>query len=70
MLQIIGYLLCVYLVFKGIEIWMIGTTAKKENNRWAGVIGGLFFWTAFALAILFAVFFTAQGAAMPRFGGY
>jgi hypothetical protein len=40
MLQIMTYLLCVYLVFKGIEILQIALMSSKEN-RSAGIIIGI-----------------------------
>jgi hypothetical protein len=32
MLQIITYLLCVYLIFKGIEIWQIANVKSRESE--------------------------------------
>jgi hypothetical protein len=39
MLQIITYLLCVYLIFKGIEIYQIANSSAKENNHGPLVLG-------------------------------
>jgi len=35
MLQIITYLLCFYLVIKGIEILQIGISSSRPSSRWA-----------------------------------
>ena len=63
-------MLCVYLCFKGAEIWMIGATAPKELGRGASWAGALLFVAAVGIAVLFAVGFTAQGASMPAIGRY
>ena len=40
MLQIITYLLCVYLVFKGVEILQIALMSNREDRR-AGIAIGI-----------------------------
>jgi len=62
MLQAIGLLMCAYLCFKGIEIWMIGTTAPKELGRGAAWAGALVFVAAVFVAVVFAWLFIAMGA--------
>lgn len=71
MLQIITYLLCVYLVFKGIEIFQIANVKSKENEG-----RGLYLGTAMIIiaAILALVFYTlinsqaeAVGSGAPSF---
>ena len=63
MLQLIGFLLCAYLCFKGAEIWMIGATAPKERGWGPAFVGALVFVAAVAIAAFFAWGFLAQGAA-------
>lgn len=43
MLQIITYLLCVYLVFKGFEIFQIALTGSQEQSRNAAMVIGVLF---------------------------
>jgi hypothetical protein len=62
MIQTIGLLMCVYLVFKGAEIWMIGATAPKELGRGGAWAGALLFVVAVAIAVFFAWLLIAQGA--------
>jgi len=54
MLQILTYLLCVYLVFKGIEIFQIAFMSQRQERRAGLVIGVL----AIILSIVGAVSFT------------
>ena len=69
MLQLVGYLGCVYLVLKGLEILVTALAGREEKNvhnlnlllallALAGAIGA---------AYLFVGWFTAQGNAMPNF---
>lgn len=62
MIQTIGLLMCVYLVFKGLELWMIGATAPKELGRGAAWAGALLFIVAVVVAVAFAWLLIAQGA--------
>lgn len=48
MLQIITYLLCVYLVYKGVEIFQLGYVAPDDRRRTAVTVGVV----AVSLAIL------------------
>ncbi len=61
MIQTIGLLMCVYLVFKGLELWMIGATAPKELGRGAAWAGALLFVAAVAIAAFFAWLLIMQG---------
>jgi hypothetical protein len=67
MLQIITYLLCVYLVFKGVEILQIGLMSTNENRARLGKMIGI---TAVVLSVVFAVVFTLwidlQAGAIPE----
>jgi uncharacterized membrane protein HdeD (DUF308 family) len=53
MLQIITYLLCVYLIFKGIEILQIALMSNREN-RTSGIIIGIIM---ILISIIAAVYF-------------
>jgi uncharacterized membrane protein len=55
MLQIITYLLCVYLVFKGFEIAQLAVTSARENRGPAFIIGIL----AVAISICAAFYFVS-----------
>ena len=53
MLQIITYLLCVYLVFKGVEILQIALMSSRQDRQSGLAIGIL----SLAVCILAALFF-------------
>jgi hypothetical protein len=56
MIPLIGYLLCVYLVYKGIEIFQLGITRpdpSKKNPLVLGIVA-LIFSVVFALMFGFA----------------
>ena len=64
MLQIITYLLSVYLVFKGFEILQLGITSNRDD-RVAGIaIGVLFVLIAMALGLTFVHMIDAQATAV------
>ncbi|MGP8049677.1 MAG: hypothetical protein ACLPYB_03620 [Desulfobaccales bacterium] len=54
MLQIMTYILCVYLIFKGIEILQIALMSNREN-RTSGIIIGII---VIAVSIIAALIFT------------
>lgn len=54
MLQIITYLLCVYLVYKGIEIYQIALCSAKENTDGQKNLGIFVMLLSIVLAIVFA----------------
>jgi hypothetical protein len=56
MLQIITYLLCAYLVFKGVEIFQIGLMTANEKRASAGIVIGVI---AVAISIVAAFAFTS-----------
>jgi nitric oxide reductase large subunit len=64
MIQIIGLLLCVYLVFKGIEIFQIAISSPVENNS-PRILGTIALIAAIGIAALFAFLLLASGASMP-----
>lgn len=53
MLQIITYLLCFYLIIKGIEILQIALSSTKENKRLPMIIGI----TALIACVIAALYF-------------
>lgn len=74
MLQILTYLLCVYLVFKGFEIFQLALLGSKMpgNNKAMITLGVVWLIAAVILAIAFAYWQDsqamkmAQGFAAPR----
>ena len=56
MLQIMTYLLCVYLIFKGFEILQIALMSNREN-RTAGLIIGI---AAVVISVISASVFTSM----------
>ena len=65
MIQIIGLLLCVYLVFKGIEILQIAIS-NPGADAWARAMGWLSLAAAIILALAFGYWLITQGASMDR----
>lgn len=70
MLQIITYLLCVYLVFKGIEIFQIANVKSKETEGRGIYLGTAMIIIAFILAAVFYTLIDMQadkiGSGVPR----
>ena len=64
MLQIITYLLCVYLVFKAVEIFTIGLASSSEIRGVSMAIGVLAIIASVALAIHFGDAIDAQAHAV------
>lgn len=66
MLQIITYLLCVYLVFKGVEIFQIAymSTSDKRDNGIA--LGTLMIAAAVIAALVFYVWIDSQAASIAN----
>jgi uncharacterized membrane protein (DUF485 family) len=62
MIQILTYLLCVYLVFKGLEIFQIAFLAGNDhpNRSIMSIIGILALVAAIGLAALFAAWQDSQ----------
>ena len=54
MLQILTYLLCVYLVVKGVEVLQIGLASNRENRGVLIVIGAITLGVCIVAAIAFA----------------
>ncbi len=58
MIQLMGYLLCIYLIFKGVEIFQIGLVSPKEKKKGAMILGI----AALAASVLVALIFIGQFA--------
>jgi hypothetical protein len=71
MLQIITYLLCVYLVFKGIEIWQIANVKSSETDGRGLSLGAAMIVIAVIAAMVFVVWINNQAESVsntvPRF---
>jgi general secretion pathway protein G len=68
MLQVLTYLLCIYLVFKGFEIFQIALTSSREQSRKAGiVIGVLAIVISIVAAFGFAFWTDKQAASLGSF---
>jgi hypothetical protein len=66
MLQIITYLLCVYLIFKGFEILQIALASPREDKAGIIIIGVLAVVIAFAASSYFVKMIDAQAAVVSR----
>lgn len=64
MLQIITYLLCVYLVFKGFEILQIALMSPIENKAGGIVIGALLLLVSIGAAFYFVSAIDTQAASV------
>jgi hypothetical protein len=67
MIQILNYLLCVYLVYKGIEIYLISLTVQDEEKAVAARgIAKLALALAVGIAIAFALWMDSQAESLSR----
>jgi hypothetical protein len=64
MLQIITYLLCVYLVFKAVEIFNIGLASSSELRGAAMAVGALAIVASIFLAVHFSNLIDTQAQAV------
>lgn len=64
MLQIMTYLLCVYLVFKGFEILQIALMSNREDRAGGIAIGVLFVLISIGAAYTFTKMIDAQATAV------
>ena len=65
MLPVITYLLCVYLIFKGMEIFQIAYMSNREN-RTAGLIVGIgAIGASVFFALVFGIWITSIAADVP-----
>jgi hypothetical protein len=67
MLQIMTYLLCVYLVYKGFEILQIALVSGKSISRGIGIaIGGIAVLVSFYCASVFVKMIDAQAQSVAN----
>jgi len=70
MLQIITYFLCVYLVFKGIEIYQIAQMSSRDDRKAGLRLGTAMILVSVIAAGIFYVLINMQaesvGSSMPR----
>lgn len=64
MIPLIGLLLCVYLMFKGLEIFQIAHS-NPEAPLSAVIVGLLALGASVVLAVIFAFLFISSAAAVP-----
>jgi hypothetical protein len=62
MMQIIGLLMCVYLVFKGVEIFQIVYVTERKWNEMPYLLGACALVASIVLAALFAYWLIEAGA--------
>lgn len=67
MIPTIGLLLCVYLVFKGVEILQIAFASNREDRRFAMTLGWLALVGSVVIAAFFALIFITSGTSTPDF---
>jgi hypothetical protein len=64
MIQLIGFLICVYMFVRGLDIWSKVEDRKSRGNRaLANIAGG----TAIVFAFLFFLLLVLQGNATANF---
>ena len=68
MLQIITYLLCLYLIFKGVEIFQIALANPREDgSRGAAfIVGAIMMAASVVAAIAFSIWITDQAVGIQR----
>jgi hypothetical protein len=66
MLQIITYLLCVYLIYKGFEIFQIALMSNREARAGGLAIGLVAILASFALAALFVYWIDLQATKVAQ----
>lgn len=64
MIQLIGLLLCAYLIFKGAEILMVAAASARDDRRTLIIWGVVCLVAAIAIAGSFALLFLASGVSM------
>ena len=65
MIQLIGLLLCIYLVFKGLEIFQIGLSSTRENRQPMVLIGLAALVVSILVGGWFALILWYSGPNMP-----
>ena len=70
MLQIITYLLCVYLVFKAIEIYQIAKMSSRDDTSGGRTLGTIMIIVSIVVALVFVALINMQaesiGNSVPR----
>ncbi len=66
MLHIVTYLLCIYLVFKGVEIYQIADMSTGEDRARGMRRGGIMIIASVVIGIVFAIWITQQAAAIGQ----
>lgn len=61
MVQVIGFLLCIYLVFKGVEIFQIALASPRDHKSFTMVVGALSLVGSIVVAVLFAWWLLEEG---------
>lgn len=64
MLEIMTYLFCIYLVFKGVEILQIGIMGSQDRRVTGVSIGAVMVVVALIFAVVFAILITNQADAV------
>jgi len=68
MIPLIGILLCIYLVFKGYEIFQIALVAPASKSRTVGIaLGGVALMLSVVIAGVFAYLFIISSVGVPTF---
>lgn len=66
MLQILGWMLCAFMVLKGVEILLIVICSSKDNSWFQLLLGWGAFFVAIALCIVFIGLLDSQAGITPR----
>jgi hypothetical protein len=61
-LQILSYMLAVYLVYKGYEIFHIALVSSSDKRKLGMILGALAFVGSIGLAIIFVLIMDAQAS--------
>lgn len=70
LIQILIYLLGVYLIYKGIEIFQIALMSNREDRFWGLFIGVIAIIASIALASSFALWADQQATVISRLNPY
>lgn len=66
MIQVIGFLFCVYLIFKGVEIFQIALSSSRDDRGTALTVGALALIGSLVVAALFAWWLVEEGQRMQN----
>lgn len=65
MLEILGFMLCVYLIFKGVEIYQIGIASRPERKTEVSIIGNIMLVAGVIVAVVFVIWILNQAQSIP-----